>query len=134
MKDFHLPLPEQTYAELRAEAERVRRPATMIAREAIAVWLRVRKKALRHNAIAEFASEAAGTEFDLDASLESAAIEQLMKLVRWTPCGEAKYIGRSRRVQSQLDCRAKLSKRIGMLTPDLARNLEAGLKAALDLD
>jgi mRNA interferase MazF len=30
--------------------------------------------------------------------------------------------------------RAKLSKKIGMLSPDLARNLEAGLKAALDLD
>ncbi|MGD0296691.1 MAG: hypothetical protein ABSE86_06200 [Bryobacteraceae bacterium] len=30
--------------------------------------------------------------------------------------------------------RAKLSKRIGMLSPDLARGVEAGLKAALDLD
>jgi mRNA-degrading endonuclease toxin of MazEF toxin-antitoxin module len=30
--------------------------------------------------------------------------------------------------------RAKLGKKIGLLSPDLARNLEAGLKAALDLD
>jgi mRNA interferase MazF len=30
--------------------------------------------------------------------------------------------------------RAKLSKRIGTLSPDLARGVEAGLKAALDLD
>lgn len=30
--------------------------------------------------------------------------------------------------------RAKLSKRIGILSPDLSRGIEAGLKAALDLD
>jgi mRNA interferase MazF len=30
--------------------------------------------------------------------------------------------------------RAKLGRRIGMLSPDLARGVEAGLKAALDLD
>jgi mRNA-degrading endonuclease toxin of MazEF toxin-antitoxin module len=30
--------------------------------------------------------------------------------------------------------RAKLSKRIGILSPDLTRGIEAGLKAALDLD
>ena len=53
--------------------------ATTIAREAIAVWLRARKKALRHKAIADYAAEAAGTEFDLDPLLESAAVEQLMK-------------------------------------------------------
>ncbi|MGA2328300.1 MAG: hypothetical protein ABSH05_18635 [Bryobacteraceae bacterium] len=33
----------------------------------------------RHNAIAAYAAEMAGTPFDLDPSLESAAIEQLMK-------------------------------------------------------
>jgi hypothetical protein len=79
MKNFHLPLPERAYAELRAEAERAHQPTTAIAREAIAVWLRARKKALRHTAIADYAAAAAGTEFDLDPLLESAAIEQLMK-------------------------------------------------------
>jgi hypothetical protein len=79
MKNFHLPLPEQTYAELRAEAERAQRPATLIAREAIVVWLRARKKVLRHKAIMEYATDIAGTEFDLDPALEAAAVEQLLK-------------------------------------------------------
>jgi len=78
MKNFHLPLPERTYAELRAEAARAHQPATTIAREAIAVWLRARKKVLRRKAIAVYAAETAGTEFDLDPLLESAAIEHLM--------------------------------------------------------
>jgi hypothetical protein len=78
MKNFHLPLPERTYNELRAEAERVKLPATTIAREAIALWLRARKRAARHKAIAAYAAEVAGTELDLDPSLESAAIELMM--------------------------------------------------------
>jgi hypothetical protein len=82
MKNFHLPLPERTYAELRTEAERVQLPATTVAREAIAFWLRARKKAERQNAIAAYAAEMAGTPLDLDKSLESAAIEQLRKLER----------------------------------------------------
>lgn len=32
MKNFHLPLPEQTYIRLRAEAERTQIPATTLAR------------------------------------------------------------------------------------------------------
>lgn len=35
MKNFHLPLPEQTYAQLRAEAQRTQVPATTLAREAV---------------------------------------------------------------------------------------------------
>jgi hypothetical protein len=80
MRNFHLPLSEGTYAELRTEAERVQLPATTVAREAIAFWLKARKKVERQNAIAAYAAEMAGTRFDLDKSLESAAIEQLTKL------------------------------------------------------
>ena len=43
MKDFHLPLPPSTYADLRAEAERCQGPATAVAREAIAIGLGTRK-------------------------------------------------------------------------------------------
>jgi len=39
MKNFHLPLPEHTYALLRAEAEQTQVPATVLAREAIDSWL-----------------------------------------------------------------------------------------------
>ena len=79
MKNFHLPLPEQTYAQLRAEAERTQVPATILAREAIDLWLRYQLRAARHAAIAAYAKEAAGTNLDLDRDLGSAAIEHLVK-------------------------------------------------------
>jgi hypothetical protein len=72
-KNFHLPLPERTYDELRAEAERARLPATALAREAISTWLRARKKMARRRAVMEYATRMAGTRFDLDAVLEAAA-------------------------------------------------------------
>jgi hypothetical protein len=40
MKNFHLPRPEQTYLQLRAEAKRSQVPATILARGAIDLWLR----------------------------------------------------------------------------------------------
>jgi hypothetical protein len=52
MKDFRLPAPERTDAVLKKD---------------------------RHNAIAVYAAEMAGTEFDLDPDLESAAVEQMMR-------------------------------------------------------
>jgi hypothetical protein len=82
VKNFHLPLPEGTYAELRAEAEREQIPATTIAREAITNWLRAKKKAARRKAVMQYAADAAGTRWDLDPGLESAAIEELMGLDR----------------------------------------------------
>jgi hypothetical protein len=72
MKNFHLPLPEPTYTLLRAEAERTQVPATTLAREAIDSWLRVQARKARHEAIATYAAEMAGTDLDLDRDLESA--------------------------------------------------------------
>lgn len=79
MKNFHLPLPEETYAHLRAEAERMQVPATTLAREAVDAWLRQQLRKARQAAIEDYASEMAGTRLDLDSDLESAAIEHLMK-------------------------------------------------------
>jgi hypothetical protein len=79
MRNFHLPLPEQTYAQLRAEAERTQVPATILAREAIDLWLRHQLRVARHAAISKFAAEMAGSGFDLDADLEAAGIEHLLK-------------------------------------------------------
>lgn len=78
MRNFHLPLPEQTYTGLRAEAERTGVPATTLAREAVDWWLRQQVRKARHNAIAAYAAEMAGTRLDLDADLESAGIEHLV--------------------------------------------------------
>ena len=80
MKNFHLPLPEETYADLRAEAEREKIPATTIAREAISSWLRAKKKIARRNSIQVYAAQMAGTSFDLDPQLEAAGIEEMLKM------------------------------------------------------
>ncbi len=82
MKNFHLPLPEQTYAHLRAAAEKMQVPATTLAREAVDQWLRQQFRSARRDAIAAYAKEMAGTPFDLDPSLEAAGIEHLLKTVK----------------------------------------------------
>jgi len=85
MKNFHLPLPERTWSDLRAEAERAQVPATALAREAIDWWLREQARKARHDQIAAWAAEMAGADFDLDPVLELAGIEQLAKAGQTTP-------------------------------------------------
>jgi predicted transcriptional regulator len=82
MKNFHLPLPDRTHAQLHALAEKARVPATTVAREAIDAWLREQSRKARHDAIAAYAAEMAGTDLDLDPLLEAAGIESLMKIDR----------------------------------------------------
>src|ERR1039457_5084946 len=79
MKNFYLPLPERTYSRLRAEAERTQVPATALARDAIDLWLRHQLRKARHDQIAAYATEMAGTDLHLDPVLESAGIEHLVK-------------------------------------------------------
>jgi hypothetical protein len=79
MKNFHLPLPESTYDQLRAAALRAQEPATALAREAIESWLREQTRKARHEAVAAYAVEMSGTKFDLDSELESAGVEHLLK-------------------------------------------------------
>src|SRR5579864_3725793 len=78
IKNFHLPLPEHTYVQLRAEAERTQVPATTLAREAIVSWLSQQARKARREAIMAYAAEMAGTDLDLDHHLESAGIEHLV--------------------------------------------------------
>jgi predicted transcriptional regulator len=82
MRNFHLPLPDETYDRLRSIAERSKVPATALAREAIDFWLRQQLRKARHEAIAAFAAEAAGSDLDLDHKLESAAVEHLMQTAK----------------------------------------------------
>lgn len=79
MKNLHLPLPDDIYAQLRAEAQRSQVPATTLARQAIDLLLRRQLQKARHDAIAAYAAEMAGTALDLDSGLESAAVEQLVE-------------------------------------------------------
>lgn len=77
MKNFHVPLPDETYEHLKAAAVRSKVPATTLAREAIDFWLRQQLRKARHDAIAAYAAEAAGTVLDLDTDLEAAGIQHL---------------------------------------------------------
>ena len=61
MRNFHLPLPDETYTRLRAEAERTQVPATTLAREAVDWWLRQQARKARQDAISAYAAEMAGT-------------------------------------------------------------------------
>ena len=61
MKNFHIPLPDETYLQLRAAAERNRVPATTLARQAIDLWLAAQARAARAESIAAFAAKFAGT-------------------------------------------------------------------------
>jgi hypothetical protein len=80
MRNFHLPLPDETYSLLRLEAERAQVPATTLAREAIDQWLRMQRKRARHDAIAAYAADVAGTKLDLDPELEAAGIDHLLDI------------------------------------------------------
>jgi plasmid stability protein len=84
VKNFHLPLPENTYKRLRVEAGTETNPATALAREAIDSWLRDQARKARHEAIAAYAVEMAGTELDIDRELEAAGIEHLTRVDQTT--------------------------------------------------
>lgn len=77
-RNFHVPLPEDLYRRLRKEAARLGLPATELAREAIRAALKQRQRDALREAITRYARESAGTRDDLDANLESAAIEHLL--------------------------------------------------------
>jgi hypothetical protein len=74
-RNFHIPLPEEVYRSLRDEAASARRPATVLARQAIETWLRQKRKAALREAIATYAATHAGSGADLDTALEAASLE-----------------------------------------------------------
>lgn len=78
LKNLHVPLPEPLYQRLRTEAERARRPATDLAREAIDRWLTEQQRQILHDAIQTYARETAGTCDDLDGAMEATTIEHLV--------------------------------------------------------
>lgn len=79
LRNFHLPLANETYERLKEEAARESRPATSVAREAIEEWLRARRKLAVREGIAAYAANVAGSGADLDIGLEKAAIEHLIE-------------------------------------------------------
>ena len=74
-RNFHVPLPEDLYLALQAEAEQAQRPANSLAREAIAQWVERRRQERIDQAILAYAETVAGTADDLDPDLEAACLE-----------------------------------------------------------
>lgn len=81
-KNFHLPLPESTYSELRAAADRRGTPATRLAHQLVEQGLERLRREERLRQIAAYAAEVAGTRDDLDEALEALAIEELERIDR----------------------------------------------------
>ena len=75
IKNFHLPLPERLYEELKEEAKRRGRPTTVIARGAIEAWLRQVRRSEIAEGIAAYAAKYAGTPADLDEAWIEAGLE-----------------------------------------------------------
>jgi predicted DNA-binding protein len=74
----NVPLSGDLHDRLRAEAARSRRPATIVARDAIEAWIDARERLAVHEAIADYASDVAGSPADLDPTLENTGIEHLI--------------------------------------------------------
>lgn len=75
--NFHVPLPEDLYKNLKKEAMQFHMAATELARYAIMFWLKKAQKASLHKAISKYAAGCAGTEFDLDKEFEKESMNLL---------------------------------------------------------
>lgn len=81
-KNFHVPLPEALYEELRNAAREADRPATKFAQDLMRAGLEEWRRARRRQQVAAYAREAAGTGEDLDSELERAGVAALADLER----------------------------------------------------
>jgi hypothetical protein len=78
-KNFHLPLPEAFYDELRSTAREAGHPATRFAQELLRVGLDEWHRTRRRQQIAEYARQVAGSTDDFDPDLERAGIKSLVE-------------------------------------------------------
>ena len=77
-KNFHLPLPEALYEELRTAAREVDQPATRFAQELVRAGLDEWRRTHRRQQIAAYARQVAGSSEDLDPELERAGVSSLV--------------------------------------------------------
>jgi hypothetical protein len=78
-KNFHLPMPEELYDELRSAAREVDQPATRFAQALMRAGLDDWRRTRRRLAVAAYARQVAGSTEDLDPELERAGIQALTK-------------------------------------------------------
>ena len=77
IKNFHVPLPERLYAELRGAAEARGEPATKLAIELVKRGLSELQRVERQRQIAAYATSTANSADDLDSALETAGLAML---------------------------------------------------------
>jgi hypothetical protein len=77
-KNFHLPLPDALYEELRTAARELDQPATKLAQELVRVGLVEWRRTRRRQQIAMYARQVAGSHDDLDPELERAGVTALI--------------------------------------------------------
>lgn len=73
-KNLHVPLSEDVHAELKAQAQRVGEPATVLARRAIEERVRALKREQIADEITAYANAVAGTIDDFDPSISAAGM------------------------------------------------------------
>jgi hypothetical protein len=76
-KNFHLPLPQKLYDDLRAAAREAEQPTTRLAQELVRVGLAEWRRVRRRDQIAAYARQVAGSRDDLDPELEQAGLVAL---------------------------------------------------------
>ena len=79
-RNLHVPLTDDLYARLHAEAKRRGEAATQVAREAISTFLTQRERAAIDAEVEAYARRWAGTGVDLDKDWEKLGLESLRKL------------------------------------------------------
>lgn len=77
MKNFHIPLPEALYDELRSAAREADQSATQFAQELMRAGLEQWRRTRRRQQTAAYARQVAGSAEDLDPEWERAGIESL---------------------------------------------------------
>ncbi len=78
-KNFHVPLPDDTYLALREAAERLKKPATQIVRDVVESWIKEWKKEILRQELVAYVETNAGSRYDLDPELEAAGVDHLLK-------------------------------------------------------
>lgn len=79
-RNLHVPLSLKLYTQLKQQSLLSNTPSTQIARQAIETWLKYQKKQTLYKELVSYAAEQAGTDLDLDKTLEHAAIEWLRSM------------------------------------------------------
>ena len=75
--NFHVPLSEPVYRQLKETATRQRRPATQLVKQAVEYWLAEQERLAVHEEIAAYAAAMAESVSDLDPALEAATVDFL---------------------------------------------------------